>query len=34
MYDPLRAELYRSLGIRTICPTTIMADIFLEELEK
>lgn len=34
IYDPLRAELYTSLGLHTICPTTVIADLFHGELEK
>jgi trk system potassium uptake protein TrkA len=32
-YDPLRQELYESLGIEAISPTTIFAQILKEKLE-
>lgn len=32
IYDPVRAEAYRALGIHTICPTVRVADIFLDAL--
>jgi trk system potassium uptake protein len=32
IYDPPRGELYRELGIETVCPTTIGAQIILERL--
>ena len=32
IYDPIRAETYRSLGYTTICPTTEIADRVLSEL--
>ena len=31
IYDPVRAETYRSLGIKTICPTVEVANLFLAE---
>jgi trk system potassium uptake protein len=34
IYDPLRAELYGSLGLEVICPTIIMANVFHDNLEK
>ena len=33
IYDPLRQELYSTLGLETISPTTIFADIMKERLE-
>ncbi len=33
IYDPLRQEMYSSLGIETISPTTIFARILKEKLE-
>jgi len=30
IYDPIRAEVYRELGLQTICPTTIGAGILDE----
>lgn len=32
VFDPKREELYRALGIETICPTSIAGDVFLESL--
>ncbi|MFH1070645.1 MAG: TrkA family potassium uptake protein [Candidatus Glassbacteria bacterium] len=32
VYDPQKEELYSKLGIRTVCPTDIAADRFLEML--
>jgi len=34
IYDPLRRELYETLGLEAISPTTIFAQILREELEK
>ena len=33
IYDPIREELYHSLGLETIGPTTIVADIMRKKLE-
>lgn len=33
IYDPVRAETYRSLGIETVCPTVRVADLFLAAIE-
>lgn len=33
IYDPIRAETYRKLGIEVICPTTTMAGIVLDSIE-
>ena len=32
VYDPQKEELYSKIGIRTVCPTDIAADRFLEML--
>jgi trk system potassium uptake protein TrkA len=32
IYDPVRAETYRSLGIDTICPTVKVANLFLQAI--
>lgn len=32
IYDPVRAEAYRTLGIETICPTVRVADIFMDAI--
>ena len=32
IYDPLRQELYNSLGLETISPTTIFAQILREKI--
>jgi len=34
IYDPLRRELYNSLGIDALSPTTIFAQLLKEKLEK
>jgi trk system potassium uptake protein TrkA len=33
IYDPLRQEMYTTLGIEAISPTTVFADILKERLE-
>jgi trk system potassium uptake protein TrkA len=33
IYDPVRAETYRTLGIETICPTVEIADLFLGAID-
>jgi trk system potassium uptake protein TrkA len=33
IYDPLRKEIYVSLGLEAISPTTIIADVLKKELE-
>ncbi|GAI06044.1 unnamed protein product, partial [marine sediment metagenome] len=33
IYDPLRQELYSTLGLETISPTTIFAQVLKEKLE-
>jgi trk system potassium uptake protein TrkA len=30
VYDPIRADVYRELGLETICPTTIGAELLHE----
>lgn len=32
IYDPAREEIYRGLGIDTVCPTTIMSAMIHEDL--
>lgn len=34
IYDPIRGEIYRDLGVETICPTIIMSDLFRQALEE
>ena len=34
IYDPIRRELYNTLGIEAFCPTTIFAQMLKERLEK
>ena len=34
IYDPLRRELYNSLGIEALSPTTIFAQLLKEKLER
>lgn len=34
IYDPLRQELYETLGLETISPTTVFAQLLKEQLEK
>ena len=34
IYDPLRREIYETLGLQAISPTTVFAQILKEELEK
>lgn len=33
VYDPKRQEVYARLGIDTICPTTVAADLFLAAVD-
>ena len=33
IYDPLRQEIYESLGIEAISPTTVVAELFRKKLE-
>jgi trk system potassium uptake protein TrkA len=32
IYDPIREETYRELGLETICPTKVGAQMFYDEL--
>lgn len=34
IYDPIREELYRSLGLETISPTKVGAQLMLEALQR
>lgn len=34
VFETKRAEVYSDLGIETICPTSIMGDVFIESLIK
>ncbi len=34
IYDPVRGDVYRELGLETISPTTIIADLFYERIVK
>ncbi len=34
IYDPLRRELYNTLGIESLSPTTVFAQLLKEKLEK
>lgn len=34
IYDPVRGEIYRELGLETISPTTIIADLFYDRIVK
>ncbi|MCX7911864.1 MAG: TrkA family potassium uptake protein [Dehalococcoidales bacterium] len=34
IYDPLREEMYRALGLETISPTKIIAQLLREKVEK
>jgi trk system potassium uptake protein TrkA len=33
IYDPIREEMYRRLGIRTVAPTKVLAQLLKDELE-
>ena len=33
IYDPLREEMYSALGLETICPTKVFAQLLREKLE-
>lgn len=33
IYDPLRQEIYQTLGLETISPTTVFADILKKQVE-
>jgi trk system potassium uptake protein TrkA len=32
VYDPVRAEIFRELGVQTICPTTTISRLMLESV--
>jgi trk system potassium uptake protein TrkA len=32
IYDPVREETYRGMGIKTICPTTTIASLMIESI--
>lgn len=32
IYDPVRAEAYRSMDLLTVCPTTTMAALILDQI--
>ncbi len=34
VYDPSREAVYARLGIETICPTTVAAELFLDTVER
>ena len=34
LYDPIRKELYRDLGIETISPTTVTAELLQDAIER
>jgi len=34
IYDPIREEMYRSLGIESVSPTTVVADLLKEKIER
>ncbi len=34
IYDVARADVYRDLGLRTICPTTVIADMVQAEMDR
>ena len=34
IYDPIRERMYRALGLRTISPTEVMAQLLMTELER
>lgn len=33
IYDPVREETYRGLGIHAVCPTTVISALFLDEFQ-
>lgn len=33
LYDPVRAEAYRSMGLDTICPTTVISGMILDVID-
>ncbi len=34
VYDPVRAEIFMAMGIKTICPTITITDMFLSQITK
>lgn len=34
VFEPRREDVYRRLGVETICPTTVAADLFLKSIIK
>lgn len=34
IYDPVRSEAYRKIGLLTICPTTTMSALILDQIEE
>ncbi len=34
VFDPRREEAYRELGVETVCPTRVAADLFLAALDR
>lgn len=32
IYDPVRAEAYRKIGLRTVCPTTTISALILDQV--
>lgn len=34
IYDPVRAEAYRGMGLLTVCPTTTMSALILDQIEE
>lgn len=32
LYDPVRAETYREMGLHTICPTTVISALILDQI--
>ncbi|MCO5215714.1 MAG: hypothetical protein M9950_06125 [Thermomicrobiales bacterium] len=33
LYDPVRAEAYRTMGLDTICPTTTISGLILDMID-
>lgn len=33
IYDPVRSDAYRSIGLLTVCPTTTMSALILDQIE-
>lgn len=34
IYDPVRSEAYRKIGLLTVCPTTTMSALILDQIEE